>query len=310
MKTKILLHLSYVSLSLVFCFEAYGFGSKPKEPTQTQPTTPTISQAKPFRYVELAHVTVPTFFFANGDRADFNTDLPALIETEINGSNYFRTQLSSPEHAPRLIISGGITSLEMDVLQLNMKIGWNPSGAIIPTQFANGELDFRLSSLSMDFKIYDRVTKQTYMTSYTNEKLSKLNITAKVNVSNITGSLDILYKTQMAKAIRIAMNDIMKNLENNRSFDYLPWEARVVGVDLDNNFIAFNSGQISGVKQNSQFSVYSSCAVNDQSCFSRFLADVKVIRVGPNSAEATPASDKNSIQKVQTGDLVYVKILN
>jgi hypothetical protein len=65
----------------------------------------------------------------------------------------------------------------------------------------------------MDFKIYDRVTGQTYLASYTDQTLSNIKFTTRVNLSNIQGSLDVLYKTRVADALRKATDDIMKNME-------------------------------------------------------------------------------------------------
>lgn len=295
--------------ALIFCpsfaTEAHAGGAKP---TPEPPPAP-VKQEKPYRYVNLAHVTVPTFYFPNGVRADFNADLDKLIETEINNSRFLRTQVATPGHEPRLYITGGVTSLEMDVLQFNIKVGWNQNGPIpmpgVPV--ASGEIDLRLSSLSMDFKIYDRVTGQSYFSSYTNETLSQLKIEAKVKVSEITASLDVLYKTKMAEALRIATRDIMKNLEANKAFDELPWESKVLGVDAAKNRLVFEGGSSIGVAPDQAYSVYSYCAADDANCFMRFLSDVKVDHVSPISAEAVPLTAKDSVQNIRAGDRVFVK---
>lgn len=293
--------LAALVLSPLFAGQALGFGSGKQE------EKPSAPQAKPYRFVHLAHVTVPAFYFPNGVRADFNADLDKLIETEINSSRYLRTQVSSPDRPPRLIITGGVTSLEMDVLQFNMKIGWNQNGPIaLPgVPVASGEVDLRLSSLSMDFKIYDRITGQSYMSSYTNEALSKLKIEARVKVDEITASLDVLYKTKMAEALRIATADILKNLEANADFDVLPWEAKVLGVDTGR--VVFDAGASAGVAAGQAYSVYTHCPDGDTSCFMRFLADVKVDRTSPISAEAVPFTPQDSVDKVTSGDRVFVK---
>lgn len=302
--------LSLLFALLTFAPEAWAFGGgKTEEPPV--PETPPVVQAKPLRLVKLAHITVPAFTFPNGVRADFNADLDKLIETEVNASRYFRTQVSTPENEPRLILTGGITSLEMDVLEFNLKIGWNTNGPIaLPgTPFAHGEIDLRLSSLSMDFKVYDRLTGQTYLASYTDEQLSKLKIEVRVNVDNITGSLDVLYKTKIADAIRLATRDIMANLERNQNFDLLPWEARVLGVDGESGRAVFDAGTLMGVAEHQIYSIYSHCADGDGECFTRFLADAKVERVGQVSAEAVPLTPQDSFHAVVKGDRVFVKPL-
>lgn len=301
--------LGALTLTL-FSLDSLAFGGKKQTPPSTEPVA---MQAKPFRFVNLAHVTTPAFFFPNGVRADFNADLDQLIDTQINSSKYFRTQLATPENAPRLIITGGITTLEMDVLQLNLKIGWNPSGPIaigIPP-VVNGEVDVKLSALSMDFKIYDRISGQTYLASYTDQTLSQVSFTTKVNLSNIQGSLDVLYKTKVADAIRKATSDIMNNMEKNKNFDYLPWEAKIVGVDRENGRVVFNAGNRMGVMNDNVFSLYSFCSAEQQQsgCFERFLSDVKVKTAGVQTAEAVAFTSKDTVQSVAVGDRVFVKKL-
>lgn len=307
MKTSTLCATAGILAFTLWSTDSLAMGKKKQDPANE----PVALQAKPFRYVNLAHVTTPTFFFPNGIRADFNADLDQLIDTQINSSKYFRTQLATPETAPRLIITGGITTLEMDVLQLNLKIGWNPSGPIaigIPP-VVNGEVDVRLSALSMDFKIYDRITGQTYLASYTDQTLSNIKFTTKVNLSNIQGSLDVLYKTRVADAIRTATDDIMKNMERSKNFDLLPWEAKIAGTDKEKGKVIINVGSRAGVLQNQVYSVYSHCTPEQQQagCFERFLSDVQIDNAGVQSAEAHPFTAQDTIQSVYSGDSVFVK---
>ncbi len=291
--------------------EADAFGKrKPKEEDE-KPKAPEFIQAKPYRLMHLAHVTTPAFTFPNGVRADFNADLNKIIDSQINGSRWLRTVEASATPA-RLVITGGITSLELDALQLNLKVGWNNNGVIpMPgTPWANGEVDFRLSKMSMDFKIYDRFTGQTYLASYTDESLSNLKFQVRLKVSDINASLDILYKTGIAEAIRRATTDIMANLESHAHFDYLPWEATVLGVDRERNRVVFNAGLAGGVTAKQVYSIYASCqATEDPNCFTRFLADAKVESAGSFQSEAGAFTGNDSFGQVRTGDKVYVKPL-
>lgn len=288
---------------------SFAFGKQPTEPPPEEKPQPAEQQARPYRFVHLAHVTTPAFYFPNGVRADFNADLDKIIETGINGSQHLRTQNGA--EVPRLLITGGVTNLEMDVMQLNFKIGWNQNGPLpISGTNATGEVDLRLSALSMDFKVYDRVTGRTYLAAYTNEQLANLKISVKVNLETITSSLDVLYKTKMADAIRLATADVMKKLEGNADFDLLPWQATVIGLDGGHSFAAFGAGARVGVKAGDVYTIYSACeSPAGGECFSRFLADVKTERVGAETAEAVPLTDRDSLHGVRTGDVVYVKSL-
>lgn len=298
---------SFFILSLtLLAGSAHGFGKKPKNPEEN-----TNGQAKPFRYVTLDAVTVPAFYFPNGQRADFNVDLNRVIESEINNSRYFRSQFANPVGQSRLAVAGGITSFEADALQLNLKIGWNKNGVINAPANATGEVDLRLTALSMDFMVYDRVTKQVYMSSKTDETLSQLKIQVKVNLANLNGSLDIFYKEVMAKAIQIATHDIMANLENHQNFDILPWETKVNGVDAAASVVSLGAGNAAGVKKGDVYSIYTECTPEEEQsgCFRRFLTDVKVDRTSAENAEASPSTAADSVQKVEKGDRVEVKPL-
>jgi hypothetical protein len=294
-----------------------AFGGRPAPaPAPTPPPAPTQQQAKPFRLAAMAPITVPAFYFANGVRADFNSDLNALVESEINQSRFIRTQaIPEGQGGPDLIISGGVTSFEMDVLQFNFKIGWNPGGVIgLPgsctigfiDQCASGEVDLRLSALSMDFKIFDRRNKVVYLSNFTDENISKLKVAVRVNLAAIQSSLDVFYKTKISESMRTATRDVMRRLENDRNFDLLPWNARILGVDNERSLAIIGAGSRGGVKVGDVYSIYSSCdSAEIQSCVRRFLADVRIVRAGQTSSEATLM--EGSLNRIQPGDDVEVK---
>lgn len=315
---KLFLGSGLLTFLLALPQEASAFGKKqPVEPpVETKPAPPPVAvQAIPFRYVNLAHVTTPAFFLPNGVRADFNADLDTILSTAINSSRYIRTQENTENSQSRLIITGGITNLELDILQLNMKIGWNKGGALPIGNIAGvqGEVDLKLSSLSVDFKIYDRQTGKVYSAAYTNEKLSKLSMNVHVNLDNIVASVDLLYKTALAETIRKATVDVMTAIENNKNFTYVPWETRVLGINRDRNTLVFEAGMADGVRVNEIYSIYSGCTAAESNthdgCFERFLADVKVTNTGVLSAEAAPFSANDSLTQIWAGDKVYVKPL-
>ncbi len=282
---------------------AYTFGSRSKEP---KVDTRGI-QAHPIRRVDFAHLTVPAFYLPNGSRVDMNTDLATIVDTEINGSRYFRT---TNDTDARLVISGGVTSLELDVLQLNLRIGWNPGGSlpIVGDPGVSGEVDLKLSNLSMDFKVYDRVTGVTYLASYTDETLSDLRFSVRVEISQIGSSIELLTKTRLAAAVRSAVTDIMENMEDHPDMPFVPWETVVVGISEGSSKLTMAAGGREGIKKNYVFSVYSKCDPNNPDfCFERFLADIKVNQVGVNSSTAEAYSGSDSLVGIFPGDKVYVK---
>lgn len=302
-----------IFFSLLLCSNAMAMGSKPQDPAP--PPANAVMQAKPFRYVDLAKVTVPSFYLPNGVRADLNADLATIIDTQVNQSRYFRTQNahgSGASHS-RLIMTGGITSFELDVLQLNLKIGWNQSGAIVinpGVPGAEGELDFRLSNFSMDFKVYDAQTGQSYVASYTDASLSNLKFTIKANVSDITTTLQLITKMKIADTVRKATNDAVKRLENSSNFDLIPWEAHVTGIDLTAGTLNIDAGQSAGVLKNQAYSIYTDCNThNTNPCYERLLADIKISNNGPTSSTGVPLSAQDSLQSIYVGDKAYVKAL-
>lgn len=287
--------------------EASAFGRRRKV-VEPDPVV-TGQQAIPFRHAELTHVTVPAFYLPNGTRADFNADLDTIFATTINTSRHLRTREGGIGQPSRVVIVGGVTSLEIDVLQFGVKIGWNRSGPIPVSGIAdfNGEVDMRISNLTMDFRIYDRVTGNVYVADYTNESLSNLKLQFKVNLANIVGNVDLLYKTKVAEALRQGMTDILAKMESNSNFHLIPWEAGITGVNQDSRLVAFNAGDVQGVRVGDLYTLYSHCEANDANCFERYLADVRVTRVGPQSAEAVAHTDSDSVANAYLGDKVYVK---
>lgn len=297
-----------VALSLISAFnptEAEAFGSSSREPKEDNRAI----QAHPIRRVDFAHLTVPAFYLPNGNRIDMNTDIATIVDTEMNRSRYFRTTTDTNS---RLVISGGVTSLELDVLQLNLRIGWNPGGSlpVIGDPGISGEVDLRLSNLSMDFKVYDRKTGVTYLASYTDETLSDLRFTVKVEISQIGSSLELLTKTKLSEAVRSAVEDIMRNMEDHPDMPYVPWESTVLGLEEGRGELSIAAGGREGIKKNYVFSIYSACPSNSPDfCYERFISDVKIKQVGVSSSTAVPFQSSDSIVGIYPGDKVYVKPL-
>ncbi|RYZ96815.1 MAG: hypothetical protein EOP11_22910 [Proteobacteria bacterium] len=315
MKT-LLATLGALALTLATTEDAHAFGAKPAEPTLPAPipapAAPIINQAKPYRYLELAKVTVPSFYLPNGSRVDYNIDLNSLIQTKINESRYLRTRLSTPEAAPRLIVTGGITSFEADVVGANVKIGFNKGGVLVPGQAITGEATIRLTAMSMDFLIYDRITKATRLSASTDQSLSNLKLEVKVNLANIDGSLDLFYKQVLSQAVGRATADVMKKLEDRSDFDSVYWAASITGKDESAGIVGLSLGAADNVRVGDLYSIYTACSPAEEAagqCFSRFLADVRVLRAGQNSAEAKAYSESDSLVKIQAGDRVEVKTL-
>jgi hypothetical protein len=296
------------AIFLGYPVSGYAFGHKP--PKETQPPAPQFQQAKPYRVLELSRVIAPAFPLPNGENVNLTSELNTLIDTTINTSRYLRT---SGANKSRLIISGGITALEMDILQFGIRFGWNKGGAIPISGMPNvsGEVDFHLNLLEMDFKIYDRLTGQAYVANYTNQEMSNLNINVHANISELQLAIDIIQKTGIAEAVRVATTDIMAKLENDSKFDLIPWEAEVLGVDSENGKLTFNAGSANGVRATDVYSVYSACGptIGDDGCFSRLLADIKVTSATSLFSEAAGFNAADSVQNVHAGDKVYVKPL-
>jgi hypothetical protein len=211
-----------------------------------------------------------------------------------------------------LVITGGITSFEADVVGANLKIGFNKGGVIVPGQTVTGEATIRLSALSMDFLIYDRVTKATRLSASTDQTLSNLKLEVKVNLANIDGSLDLFYKQVLSQAVAKATADVMKKLEDRSDFDTVYWAAGITGKDESAGIVGLSLGSSDNVRVGDLYSIYTACSAAEEAagqCFSRFLADVRVVRVGLNSAEAKAYSESDSLVKIQAGDRVEVKTL-
>jgi hypothetical protein len=304
MKTTLTLPL--LALALLNTEQGFAMGKKPVDPKSGS----TAIQAKPIRYVNLAKVTVPAFYLPNGARADLNSDLPTIIETQINSSQYFRTT-----NIPgRLIITGGVTSFEVDVLQLGLKIGWNKGDALFVKPGlpgVQGELDFKMSKFSMDFKIFDAKTGQTYDAKATDASISSLKLKITADISSISATLEAIKKGILSVAIRKATDSVMQKFEASSDFNNIPWEAKVLGIDLDHNSLSFNVGSSGKVVKDQVYSIYAGCADGTvgSGCFERWVTDIKVTQTGPDSASASPATPNDSLNSVWVGDKVFVKIL-
>lgn len=286
------------SLQTNTCF-AFGGGSSDDEPVPS-------ATATPYRYVNFRQLTVPEFYLPHGKRIDMNIDLKEIVTTQINKSRQLRTYAEGSGQDARLVIAGGITTLELDVTEIGFTIGWDPTGGLpIPGSIsASSETDLRLSKLSMDFRIFDRETGEVYLAHYTNETLSQLKFDIRVKWNEIGTSFDFAYKTALADAVRAAVSDIIKKMDADEKMAYVPWQAQVTGIDVAQNSLYFSAGGRDGVRAKEQYSIYSYCDETNVNCLQRYLGDVQVSQANQNQAYASILSNGS---QMQVGDLVYIK---
>lgn len=307
----------------------------PKRPVVV--AEPVDSQAFPVRILELRNVSASSFHLPNGNAVDMNMNLRELVDSQINQSAKFRTYQRNTPLARHGVIDATITSLEMEIASIGLRIGYRPDGNGGTTDAGSGasgstpssgsggsagsgtqltgQLTVKLGQIAMDFKIFDSDTGETYSAVTTDQVTAGLDLSFTVDFSNVSIGPAFQFRQALSGAIRTLVSHAMQRFVAAPRMNFLPWQAIVREVDGTRKLVLFDAGLRAGVSVGNLFSVYSSCETG--SCLEHYVGDVKVKRVLDGSVTGSdplgyseagfkddPTSTKFNL--VRPGDKVYI----
>ena len=277
---------------------------------RTQPPVITDTQAYPARVIALGKFIDTPFLLPDGKtKVDVGILLPELVMTtlfkttaKLKPSGIFSDESQIQE---RFVLRGGITSFEAENTSLNIKIGYKPgTGDLAQGKLTGveGAVNLTVSSLGIDFSIYDKVSKQIVAVGRGDGLGTGFKTNVQVDFSQVQSGADFMFKTKMADLfMNAAKNAIQDMVSNTRTNFLMFWETEVVSLDSSTKSIWLNVGQVDEIAFANTFTVY------DQTQRSR-IAEIQVHNVDFNQSRAVVKNDPDYklFNYVRVGDKVRI----
>lgn len=300
-------------------------------PKRDVPIEPPDHQAFPIRELVMGRVSAGSFKLPNDTTIDMSVRFDELAESEVNQSEKFTALRSGGIGVGRkTVLDVSLTSIEMDLVNFGVKVGYGPgrrgagtvdlgtaSGGIGSDVDFSGEITVKLGSMSMDLTVYDSDTKAAYGSVTTDSITAGVNLTFKVDFSDVSISPEVQFRTALAPALRAMVKQGMKSMISSSRINLIPWHALVKEVDLGAKLVLFDAGVKAGMAKGDRLSVYGSCSGSN--CLERHLAEIKVYNVRDAAADGpTPKGyseakivndDGTQLSKLKPGDRVLISYI-
>ncbi len=221
--------LIWVSLGLLIPY-AEGAGSQ-KSKTPAIPTTVRLQTAKPVRKVRLLPVGSLPFRLPNGSTIDTSLDLTSIFESVVTESRFLSPlkEFGSTEPClPHLELRARLTTMELNVRQFKITIGFSPSGSFdVPP--LKGSLETQIGTMAMDFSLWHCESGKCWAVASANEdhRTSQVSGFIGIDLDLITIGPSFVRNTSFGKTVRQIMKKGIETLESNAHFQELAWHSTI-----------------------------------------------------------------------------------
>ncbi|OFZ81517.1 MAG: hypothetical protein A2583_03995 [Bdellovibrionales bacterium RIFOXYD1_FULL_53_11] len=262
--------LKNISLRRVALFAALAIGVLLIEATSVEaagrkkpagPSTP-----MPIRYVVLDEIGTTPFYMPNGkdEKASFGADLKLLLKDAVKDTGVLSvTDSSSSKICEKyLMLTAGVSIFELKIASVGITVGYSHSSDANKWALSKleGELDVEIGNILMDFGIWECTGPgvcQQIVNSDSSHLLANVNLSVKINFSELEIGPDFIWKSEIGNIIKKVMEKGIMRMAGSDRFTKVPWRAYIM-QDFDPNWPGFaymNAGAQQGVRMNQMFEV-------------------------------------------------------
>lgn len=289
-------------------------GAKPSQPTHPgNGSANTDSTPTPVRPVVLRPVASKPFPLPNGSVVDLSSELLNLLNTAVAQSTPFSPHDAGgaqDECDTRIEIRAAVTTLEMQVLQLGMTVGYTPTGVHTGgVSHAQGKLDVNVGLVGMDFSVWKCVGTNcsAVIASHADQKMTNYSLNFQVDFSAITTAEQLIYNTPFGQVLQDILKKGIAQLANSPRVNELPWHAIVKDYAPTQGSLIFDAGMQSRIAPNQSFTVYATSDATGICNVYQAIAHVRTTQV--TTVSSTAAVDQVlDGRKPQAGDVVMIRM--
>jgi len=246
--------------TIFYSQDLFSAAKKPTDPSIQCPTQPKGSLALPVRPVILRNIGTKVFVLPNGMPADFQTDLQSMLNTVITSSAPFSASdpMSSVPCDTYLELRSAVTHFQLDVAELGLSVGFNPSGSLGPISGINGRVGVKIGTLSMDFSLWQcsRGRCTSVIATSANQTTASGSLALEIDFGVIKTGPSLLINTPVGDIMRKIMAKGISDMASSPRVHELPWRAQVKEYIPSAGLFIFDAGYQSRLKVNQAFEVY------------------------------------------------------
>jgi hypothetical protein len=262
------------------------------------------------------------FSLPNGGTADISVDLNAMFTTAVTNTSSLSPWVSAiPDDAngnhpgtdpceSHLEIRGDVTTLQLDIAQVGLTIGWNPAGSYnVPITNITGKAHAKIGVIAMDFSVWQcQAGSCTAVAASTSDHVTAgVSVAVDIDFSSVTAGPSLIFNTPLGSALRRIMENGIQQMANSIRINELDWTARVVESNPQLGLVTFDVGMQSRIAPNQGFEVYAPNANTWGACrVYQLVGYIHSTTVGAVSSYAI-VDQLFGARTIQVGDVVMVR---
>jgi len=266
------------------------------------------SVANPLRKVIVKPVAAKMFQLPNGAAMDLSADLDVMFNTELTSNSHLSPSEFNTRPACHIEVQAAISTLELDINEYGIKVGFNPSGPMStsgPT--LGGNVTVKGGLIAMDFRVSECDNLECHSIAAASEShaTSSTQLNFGLNLGMITIGPNLIHNTELGGILRAIMDKGIKDLINKPEMQGLIWQATIIAINPDGTFL-IDAGERDRLKDDQQFTVLTKLASPGSVCGSyQSIGYAHTSRV--DNVSSTLKLDGAVARPLNVGDVVMIR---
>ncbi len=306
------LSLGGVLVGIFSASTAWSVGKKPAQPEGAGPTVATaLSTPHPFRPAVLRPVGTRPFSLPNGSRVDLTADLEVIFSTAVTNQSRFlpaEFQVGPDPCEPRIELRAAVSTLELNVAELGITIGYKPTGENIPIGSLTGKANVKVGTIAMDVGVWQcaRGNCVELAAATASHATAGVGLSLEIDFGVVTTGPSLVANTQLGPILRTILQQAVAQLSRNPRLSKLAWSATVREVSSDGGEVIFDAGTQGGLEPSQAFEVYAPASAEGSCDVYRTVAALRSERVDTRSTTAEVTALYGS-RGIKVGDTVLIR---
>ncbi|MCM0604627.1 MAG: hypothetical protein KA715_00900 [Xanthomonadaceae bacterium] len=266
--------------------------------------------ANPIRKVVVHSVGTKPFDLPNGSSMDLTADLDTMFVTSLTNNSRLAPSLGSPETScdSHVEVRAAITTLELNIAELGIKVGYSPKGSISQSANVGGEVKVKGGTIAMDFSVWQCDQGHCYAVaaSTVNHTVLGTELSFGINLGQIKIGPNLIYNTALGGMIRKMMDKGVAGLAASPRTSVLAWQATVVSVSHSDGSAIIDVGARELIEPNQDLVVYTPVSSGGSCRVYQSVAYIRTVQVDTVSSIAQ-VEQVLSPRAIEVGDVVMVK---
>jgi hypothetical protein len=314
--SKKLIWMSLVAGSIFFhSSPAEAAGKKPAGPSCGDPTAPVLSTPFPVRKVILQPIGTRAFQLPNGSNINLSADLQEMLQSIVAQSNTFSPSDPTPPDScdTHLEIRAAVTTLQLDIAQFGISVGYTPSGPLSGVTGIDGSAKVKVGAISMAFGVYKCVagTCVAPASTISTQVTAGLDLNLDINFAEVKTGTSLIVNTPLGQILKNIMKNGINTVASSPRLNELPWYARVRDVQSGAGILTFDAGYEDRLSLNQAFEIYAPANPSSSGVCDVYRTVAYVHTTAVNTVSSTAIVDQVLDSRgVLPGDVVMVHVVN